>query len=307
MPKIEYVSKNFREAALSTIRQAETICLEYQARGFNLTLRQLYYQFVARGMIPNRQQEYKRLGDVVNDARLAGLLDWNWLEDRTRNVRELAHWTSPENAIQAIEQQFQTDRWNRQPVRPVVMIEKDAIIGVIEGVCETNDVPYFSCRGYVSQSEMWAMGERLIEYVDAGQRPIIFHLGDHDPSGIDMTRDITDRLTMFLGGDVEVERLALNVEQVRTFNPPPNPAKDTDARFASYIRLYGDECWELDALDPTTLSDLVENAIDSVRDRDLWNEAIDEDREVQRKLGLARRHWPELSVWIDNEGWTGLA
>ena len=93
MPKIVYVEKAFRAASLYIIKQAEAICDEYTAQGFNLTLRQLYYQFVARGFISNKQSEYKRLGGIINDARLAGLIDWSHLEDRTRNGRALhTHW-----------------------------------------------------------------------------------------------------------------------------------------------------------------------------------------------------------------------
>ena len=72
MPRIRYVSKNFGAAALAVIREANAIIAEYAAQGYDLTLRQLYYQFVSRDLLPNRQSEYKRLGDIINDARLAG-------------------------------------------------------------------------------------------------------------------------------------------------------------------------------------------------------------------------------------------
>ena len=302
MPKILYVPKDFRAKSLATIAQAEAICQEYAAQGFMLTLRQLYYQFVARGLIPNQQSEYKRLGDIINDARLAGLLDWNYLEDRTRNVEELGHWSTPQDIIQACEENYRTDKWADQEYRPMVMIEKDALTGVISGVCDDNDVPYFSCRGYTSQSEMWAMGQRLRRYVQAGQVPIVFHLGDHDPSGIDMTRDITDRLSLFIGRDIELRRLALNFDQVQQFNPPPNPAKDTDARFAGYVSLYGDECWELDALDPATLSGLVGDAIESVRSQTAWDEALGEEVNAKENFRRIRENLADVLDYLDSSG-----
>jgi hypothetical protein len=199
MPKIRYVSKSFREDALGTIARAEAICDAYAAQGFSLTLRQLYYQFVSRGWIANKDSEYKRLGSIINDARLAGLIDWDHLEDRTRNVRDLTHWDSPASIMRAVAAQFRYESWNDQPMRVVVMIEKDALVGVIENVCQVNDVPFFSCRGYVSQSEMWAMARRFVGWIRNGQQPIVLHLGDHDPSGLDMSEDIDTRLSLRRG------------------------------------------------------------------------------------------------------------
>jgi hypothetical protein len=72
-----------------------------------------------------------------------------------------------------------------------VWIEKDALLGILETICKKLDVPYFSCRGYVSQSSMWEAAQRFRENDREG---ILLHLGDHDPSGIDMSRDIQERL-----------------------------------------------------------------------------------------------------------------
>lgn len=96
MPKISYIEKRFRSETLEIIDQANAIITEYEAQGFDLTLRQLYYQFVARDLIPNTQRDYKRLGSIVNDARLAGLIDWASIVDRTRNLRALGHFESIE-------------------------------------------------------------------------------------------------------------------------------------------------------------------------------------------------------------------
>src|SRR5260221_8363278 len=101
MAKELYVDRNFSAGSLALIDQANTIIADYQRQGFTLTLRQLYYQFVARGILPNKQTEYKRLGSVINDGRLAGLIDWEAIEDRTRNLEENAHWSSPSAIIEA--------------------------------------------------------------------------------------------------------------------------------------------------------------------------------------------------------------
>lgn len=95
MPKIAYLEKKMGAKRLAVVKQANVIIEEYQAQGFRLTLRQLYYQFVARGFIANNQKEYALLGSTINDGRLCGLIDWHAIEDRTRNLRSVSHWTSP--------------------------------------------------------------------------------------------------------------------------------------------------------------------------------------------------------------------
>jgi hypothetical protein len=147
-PRIQYRDLNLRAKALGMIEQANAIIDEYAGQGFDLTLRQLFYQFVARGLIANTQREYKNLGSVVNDGRLAGLVDWESIVDRTRNLRELSHWSSPREIVQGCARQFRYNLWDDQPAYVEVWIEKDALVGVIEGVCHRWDVPHFSCRGY---------------------------------------------------------------------------------------------------------------------------------------------------------------
>jgi hypothetical protein len=209
MPLICYVPKSFRPDTQTRINQANEIIVEYQAQGFKLTLRQLYYQFVSRDLIPNTVQSYKSLGDVVNDGRLAGLIDWDAIEDRTRNLRSGSHWSSPRSIVRACADQYAVDLWATQENYVECWIEKDALVGVIEGVCNELDVPYFACRGYTSQSEMWGAAQRLVERERRDKKTSIIHLGDHDPSGIDMTRDIQDRLQLF-GSTAVIHRIALN-------------------------------------------------------------------------------------------------
>ena len=294
MPKICYVPRQFSASSLATIVRANEIVEQYAKQGYDLTLRQLYYQFVARDLIPNRDSEYKKLGSVVNDARLAGLIDWNRIVDRTRNVRSNGHWDSPSDIVDSCARQFQFDKWENQEARLEVWIEKDALVGVIAGVCGELDVAYFSCRGYTSQSEMWSAAQRLLSYEREGQKTQILHLGDHDPSGIDMSRDIQERLALF-ESEVKLRRLALNMDQVRQYDPPPNPAKVTDSRFASYVERYGEESWELDALEPQAIVDLVRKAVEEVRDEEAWDEAKDREQEARDQLAKVAKRWNEIT------------
>lgn len=282
--KIQYRNINFRQETLDLIALADSIVGEYEAQGLHLTLRQVYYQFVARGHLANTERNYKRLGDVIADARMAGLLSWETIEDRTRFVRDLAHWSNPADIVNSAVSQFRNDKWGKQPERVEVWIEKDALIGVIEGVCRELDVPFFSCRGYISSSELWRASVRIINRREEdNQKTVILHLGDHDPSGLDMTRDIEDRLVEF-GAFPVVERIALTRDQIDQFNPPPNPAKQTDARFAKYVDEHGFESWELDALDPKFLRDLVLEKVFEHRDARLWAKAVREEKQQIERL-----------------------
>jgi hypothetical protein len=301
MSKIAYIEKNFRAETLEIVEQANAIIKEYEDQGFDLTLRQLYYQFVARDLIPNTQRDYKRLGSIINDARLAGLIDWESIIDRTRNLQALGHWNSPESIIRSAERGYHIDFWKRQEYRPEVWVEKEALIGVFARVCNELDIPYFACKGYNSQSEMWGASQRFLQYIDNGQVPIVLHFGDHDPSGVDMTRDIEDRLEMFTEQyGVEVNRLALNWDQIEMYNPPPNFAKITDSRAVAYIAEYGEDSWELDAMEPQVLAGLVREAVDGIRDYSTWAE--DEEREELEKaqLRMIRQNWSAILDFLGN-------
>jgi len=265
MAKIKYTNIKLQARTLAQIETANEILREYGAQGYQLTLRQLFYQFVSRGLISNEERSYKTLGSVISRGRLVGLIDWDYIKDLTRKHLSNPHWYLPQEIVEACADQFSLDKWADQDYRIEVWIEKDALLGVIEKTCRDLDVGWFSCRGYTSQSAMWRAAQRLMGYQSSGQEVIIFHLGDHDPSGVDMTRDIRDRLLVF-GADVEVNRIALNMDQINRFNPPPNFAKLKDKRAPDYIARFGKDSWELDALEPWYINQIIhDNIVDKKR------------------------------------------
>jgi hypothetical protein len=293
MPRIAYIDKRLSANKLKVIATANAIITEYRQKGFVLTLRQLYYQFVARDLIANNQQEYAKLGGIINDGRMVGLIDWNDIIDRTRNVREVPHWSNPTQIVNAVATQFRIDKWSTQPYRIEVWIEKDALAGVVERVCTDLDIPYFSCRGYTSQSEMWVGAMRMKSYFKAGQTPMVLHFGDHDPSGKDMSRDILERIELFMGG-IEFQRLALNWDQIEEYQPPPNPAKISDSRAKAYIAEFGDDSWELDALEPEVIVGLIQTTVESLRDEDRWVEKVAEEDVHRTLLRATSDRWQEV-------------
>jgi hypothetical protein len=301
-------------AGLSLIHKINGIIAEYEAAGYSLTLRQVYYQLVARGIIPNNERSYKNIGTLISDGRLTGLIDWYAIEDRTRYIRRLSHWDSPGDIVAGAANQYRIDLWDTQPQYVEVWIEKDALIGIVEQGAQRDDVPCFSCRGYTSQSEMWSAAQRLSSASKDGSRPCtIIHLGDHDPSGLDMTRDIRERLVLFGAADLEltVNRIALNMDQVEAYNPPPNPAKLTDTRAEKYIAEHGDTSWELDALEPKQLDDLISSTIEKYIDKkvmDKQKERQEDEKEVlsdAEDFVRSRFEWQKIPYPAAHDGFYG--
>lgn len=289
MSKICYVEKRFRSDSLALIDKINAVIEEYEAQGYSLTLRQCYYQLVARGIIPNNERSYKNTGNLINDARLAGLIDWYAIEDRTRNLKRLSYWDNPKSIIESASHQYRKDIWENQEYYVEVWVEKEALANVVGRVANELDVPYFCCRGYVSQSEMWSASQRFISKQEEDKYCVIIHLGDHDPSGIDMSRDIEERLMLF-GVDPSMflfRRIALNMDQIETFNPPPNPAKLTDSRCGKYISKFGYESWELDALEPKVIHDLITSNVTEFWDFDLVKKVrlqVQREKEVMESV-----------------------
>lgn len=285
------------------VRLAERIIDKYHSDGYVLTLRQLYYQFVARDWIPNTIRSYKNLGNVISKARLAGLLPWDAIEDRNREFK--AYWTEEDELvpIKELPDWIRFDRWARQPYYVEVWVEKEALGNVINRACEPYFVPHMACKGYLSQSEAWRAGRRFRHALDRGQTPLMIHLGDHDPSGLDMTRDNEERLSLFAEtfDGVEVRRIALNRDQIDEYAPPPNPTKITDSRAAEYIARHGRTSWELDALEPQVIHDLVSAEIRGVIDFDRWEETEAEEAETKGRLEQVADRWDEISEFLERE------
>jgi hypothetical protein len=146
---------------MEIIEEANGIIAGYLSQGFKLTLRQLFYQFVARALLLNTISNYKLLGRTLRNARDGGLVDWDAIEDRTREVNNHSSWESPSDIIAAAADSFRVDPWADQKYRPEVWIEKDALLGVIEGVCTEYRVPYFAHRGNNSQTLQHEGGKRF--------------------------------------------------------------------------------------------------------------------------------------------------
>lgn len=280
----QFIAKRFGSKAEEMIDTINGILTEYVEAGYDLSLRQLYYQLVSRNIVENTERSYKHVGNIVSDGRLAGLIDWDVIKDRGREMVQNPHWNSPSDIVSACASQFRVDRWANQNAYVEVMVEKQALEGVLIPVCQEWDVPFTANKGYSSSSAMYEASKRYLKRAEEGKDLFVLYLGDHDPSGIDMTRDICSRLDLFVKTSanrcdeigeneldaVAVKRLALNMDQVQALNPPENPAKITDSRANAYIKKFGQSSWELDAIEPRQLAALVSSAIERLVDKTAW-------------------------------------
>ncbi len=295
-----YKPWNPRSQSLALVDTAESIIDEYLEDGYTLTLRQLYYQFVARDIIENTEQSYNNLGSIITKARMAGMLDWEAIEDRNREHKRF--WTE-ESERQVISENpgfIRFDQWDRQDTYVEVWVEKEALGNVVSRACNEWLVPHLSCKGYLSASEAWRAGRRFLDKMEQGKDCVLIHLGDHDPSGIDMTRDNADRVAMFSDhfADVDVRRIALNRDQISHFNPPPNPAKITDSRAKQYIKKFGRTSWELDALEPQVMSLMIQEEIKSCIDFNTWEQVSKEEQEAKQTLESLHNNWDEVKAFL---------
>lgn len=299
MSKIKFREVRLSNANKERLEAINDIIIEYQNEGYKLTLRQLYYQLVSRDVIPNKQAEYSKLSTLLKEGRMGGIVDWDAIEDRLRQPSSPSSWETPQDAMNALIQQYSLPRMEGQQNYIEVWVEKDALSGVLKRVTEKYHIPILVNRGYSSASAMFDAYNRFKNGINEitdndeldGANVIIFYLGDFDPSGMDMIRDVEDRIREFAKRDyeyfpLEVIPIALTKEQIKKYNPPPNPAKRTDPRAKGFIAEHGATSWEVDALPPNVLNTLLENAIKKVIDISKYKGIVNREEADKEKLEL---------------------
>lgn len=268
---------------IARLQTINGIIEEYRRAGYKLTLRQLYYQLVSRDIITNKDAEYKKLGTLLVKGRMAGIVDWEAIEDRIRRLF-LPYWVFDiTDAINNTVKQYRLDRMDNQDVYIELWVEKDALSGVLRKITSHYHVNLMVNRGYSSCTAMHDAYKRLLRHSELGKDIVILYLGDHDPSGLDMIRDIRERLEEF-GVEPEVRQIGLTKEQINKYKPPPNPAKITDPRAKWYIQKHGQVSWEVDALKPEVLHSLVRENIEGLIDIDKFNAKIEQENKDKEKL-----------------------
>lgn len=301
-----YRQKKFNERDQLVIDRCVGVVDRYVAQNIRMTLRQLYYQMIARDLFPdtwidaaynqkqglppdtkNTIKNYSRLSKLISDARLAGLVDWDAIEDRGRQPQSASEWATISDLMESALAAFRLPRWADQPRYVELWVEKDALASVLWPIARRHHITLMVNKGYSSQSAMYASSQRFIAAEDEGKDGVLLYIGDHDPSGEDMVRDIQERMAMFKVQNLDVRKIALTMAQIEEFNPPPNPAKVTDPRAKKYIEEHGDESWEVDALPPDQLTRLVDEEMEGLVEVELWNDVLARERELKEKLTRA--------------------
>lgn len=289
MAKIKFREVKLSMANIERLRLINSIIEEYQEDNLVLTLRQLYYQLVIRNVIPNKQTEYSKLSTLLKEGRMGGIVDWSAIEDRLRKPYTPASFENPREGMEALIDQYQLPRMKGQKHYIEVWVEKDALSGVLSRVTKKYHVPILVNRGYSSASSMYDSYTRFKEFADEledGEEGaiIVLYLGDFDPSGVDMIRDIKQRIEEFSKKHYRkfpfnIIPIALTQEQIKTYNPPPNPAKVSDPRAKKFIQQFGGTSWEVDALPPKVLNELLERNIEKYIDMDLYAEVLEQEKD----------------------------
>jgi len=324
-----------------------SVCEEYKASGYSLTLRQLYYQLVSKDFIPNHDKVYKKLSSLKDDVVYSGFVDWKIFEDRGREPHTPYSEDGVSEALLRTVDYYRLERQKGQEVHVEVWTEKDAISSILKGITNQFGITLVVNKGYTSSTAIYGSYQRFCKKINDGGKVLVLYFGDHDPSGLDMIRDINDRILYMLsrGSSLKDERInewwdkagyniydvasmegfekvadimdddsqklydlfeegkkrlyieqnslfgisqiGLTMEQIKQYNPPPNPAKITDPRAKKYIAEFGQVSWEVDALKPSIMEDIVENAIEKAIDMDVYNEVIEEennDKETITKI-----------------------
>ena len=298
--KEAFTTVNFQQKSLAQLAEINQIISAYQAQNLRLTLRQLYYQLVTRNAIPNTERSYKNLGKLVSQGRLAGYIDWSAIEDRLRAPNMVTERASPASIMGAVISQYTLPRWAEQDEYVEVWCEKDALAGVLLPITRELHVTLMVNRGYSSQSAMKESAERLEAANEADKHIHIVYVGDQDPSGEDMVRDVYERLHLLSREPfrIEVDKIAITQGQVALYSPPPNPTKMTDSRASGYVGKFGTSSYEADALPPDVLAQVVRDSIEQHMDFDAWDQVIaDEDRDKE----LLRRASAEIMTLRDEE------
>jgi len=247
-----------------------------------MTVRQVFYQATVRGIVEKSETGYTKVQTDLVQMRKAETLPYEWLADNTRWQRKPKTFISVEHALEQTARFYRKALWDKIDAYVEVWLEKDALAGVILPIASMYDVPLMVARGYASLSFLHSAAE----HINSLEVPTyLYHLGDHDPSGVNAGEGIEETLEeMAPEADIYFERLAVTPEQISQWNLPTRPTKGSDTRaksFGSAVSV------ELDAIEPGLLRALIQNAIQEHLPPEQFNvlkAAEESEREIISKL-----------------------
>lgn len=245
-----------QKQSLELLDQVQKIIASYD---FALTLRQIYYQLVAKQIIPNKQSYYHKLSRLCVMGRDEEILSEEGFADRLREIDKLSSWLDLNNFMDTVKNSYCKDKWQNQDSYLEIWTEKDALRSVITGITYKYDVILMVARGQLSRTEIYRTAKRYKAQSD--KKCYLYYCGDFDPSGLSIYNSIKERLDNF-GIFINYERIALTEEQIKKYKLPSDPAKQSDPNYNKFVNLYGsDMVVELDSLPPDVLRNIIEYCI----------------------------------------------
>ena len=232
-----------------------------------MTIRQLFYQLVSKGLMPNEHKHYQKVSRIMTKARDDGRVPFEYITDRSRPKYSSSVFENVADYAETVRVAYRKDYWITQPYYVEVWTEKDAIIGSIEPVTNDLGVTVRVGRGFLSTTR----AHEIAQHFQTISKPIrCFYLGDHDPSGRVIETDLFNRIVEYGGGDFELTRVAIFKRDIATYKLPPLRIKDTDTRAESFRRKHGKDCVELDAFPADMLRWRLRNRIEDLLDKEAW-------------------------------------
>ena len=292
MTKTPFMDIAFHYDTLRQIVLMDAIAKKYSAMGYRLTVRQMYYQLLSTGHTTSSPKSYKTIQRNIKNARLVGRIDWDAIEDRARVPIMHSEFDTLDEFIGRAIGSYRTRRWADQRHYVEVMVEKEALAAILEPVANKYHVLLLANKGYSSISAVFDAAKRFKHWSKRGKTCHILYMGDHDPSGLDMPRAIKEQLSLFRCA-LEVERIALTMEQIKEYKLQSYLAKKKDPRFPQYSEDFGNECWELDALDPPKLTGILKKNILKYLDLEKYKRKIEGEKYEKDTLVYASSRPPE--------------
>lgn len=263
-----------------------------------MTLRHLYYLLIADGKIENSVASNRALVRIISEARRRGEISYSSLVDGTRSTVKPSSWSGLADFGDTVREAYRKDLWQQQKQYIEIWCEKDAIVGVIDGVTREYDVMIRPLRGYSSLTFIHHAASQLFEI----KKPTtIYYLGDHDPSGYDIERAARVALSSMTvcGGVFSLsdlvtfrwQRLAISRKDIDDYDLLPFPAKEHYSRFAGFAREHGTDAVELDALPPDVLRDRVRTTIEKHIDMRAWAKLQKTEQAERESLERVMSAW----------------
>lgn len=259
------------------------------------TIRSVCYQLFIRKLISSMaKSNTNKVGSQLVWAREQGLLSWQWIVDETREAERIASWNKPEEIIKSAVKQYRKNYWTDQPNRVEVWSEKGTIRGTLAPILNEYGVTFRVMHGYGSATTLHSIADETRQ----SEKPmIILYVGDYDPSGLHMSEiDLPRRLELY-NGKATIKRVALDKSDVTDTGLPSFEAesKSKDPRYKWFVKNYGKQAWELDALSPVILRQRVESEILNLIDIGAWEHAKKiESAEIESMSGILS-HWQSIS------------